>query len=449
MAEFFVLGPLEAVVEGGSVRLRAQKPRALLARLLLSRNRVVSVGELIDDLWEADPPETATSALQVYVSQLRKAIGHDRVLTKPPGYSLRVEDGELDLDRFEQLVREGREQLERADPEAAAELLERALRLWRGPAFTEFDSEPFARRAADWLEEARLDAIELRVEADLALGRHAQLVPELDELVATAPYRERLRAQLMLALYRSGRQADALALYRRTRDTFVNELGIEPGPELQELERSILRQDESLQQARASPGAAAVDVAARPRRPIVVLVAAVIAAVVVVAAAAVALRGGDGGSSAASDAELQTFVSRLENLLAQSQDGRQEVTASMSAAFHCKLAPRVAAERLNRVQRNRQSLLQQIAALSVPDSADARRASDLFQRAEQASIAADWHYRDWLLGRKRCGPPDQSPEVRAALVADRKATLAKRAFVASFNPLARRTGQPVWTAGEF
>jgi DNA-binding SARP family transcriptional activator len=449
VAEFFVLGPLEAVVEGGSVRLRAQKPRALLARLLLSRNRVVSVGELIDDLWEADPPETATSALQVYVSQLRKAIGHDRVLTKPPGYLVQVEEGELDLDRFEQLVREGREELERGDPEAAAERLERALGLWRGPAFTEFVAEPFARRAADWLDEARLDAVELRVEADLALGRHAQLVPELDELVASAPYRERLRGQLMLALYRSGRQADALALYRRTRDTFVDELGIEPGPELQELEQAILRQDETLLQAR--PSAPAVDdaPAPRPRRRRAVVGAVAIAGALALAASAVALRAGGGGSPSASEPDLQTFVSRLENLLTQSRDGRQEVTASMSAAFHCKLAPRAAAERLNRVQRNRQSLLQQIAALSVPDDAGARRASDLFQRAEQASIAADWHYRDWLLARKRCGPPDESPEVRAALAADRKATLAKRAFVASFNPLARRTGQPVWSAGDF
>ena len=444
MAEFLVLGPLEAVVEGSSIRLPAQKPRALLGRLLLSANRVVSVGELIDDLWEGDPPETATSALQVYVSQLRKAIGHDRVLTKPPGYSLRVEDGELDLERFEQLVREGRDRYERGDPQAAADRLERALGLWRGPAFAEFDSEPFARRTGERLEEARLEAIELQVDADLALGRHAELVSKLDELVAVAPYRERLRGQLMLALYRSGRQADALALYRRTRTTFMDELGIEPGPELQELERSILLHDESLQRAPAR-GAAAADVAARSRRrPALALAAALAAALV--AAAVVLLPGGNGSSD---DHELQTFVSRIENLLAQSREGRREVTASVAASFQCRLAPRLAAERLNRVQRNRQSLLQQIAALSVPDSAEARRASDLFQQAEQASIAADWHYRDWLLGRRRCGPPDQSAEVRAALIADRKATLTKRAFVASFNPLARRVGEPEWSAGDF
>ncbi len=155
------------------------------------------------------------------------------------------------------------------------------------------------------------------------------------------------------------------------------------------------------------------------------------------------------GGSSASEHELQTFVSRLENLLAQSGEGRREVAASMSGAFHCKLQPAAAAEHLNRVQRNRQSLLQQVAALSVPDNAEARRASDLFQKAEQASIAADWHYRDWLLARKRCGPPDESPEMRAALAADRQATLAKREFVAAFNPLARRLGERVWAENEF
>jgi DNA-binding SARP family transcriptional activator len=444
VAEFFVLGPFEAVVEGSSVPLRAEKPRALLARLLLSPNRVVSVGELIDDLWEGEPPETATSALQVYVSQLRKALGHDRLLTKAPGYSVRVDEGELDLDRFEQLVSEGRQLLVEEDAEGAAERLRQALALWRGPAFAEFGAEPFAQRAADRLEEARLGAIELRVDADLALGRHTQLVPELEELVAKAPYRERLRGQLMLALYRSGRQADALALYRKTRDTFVDELGIEPGPELQELERAILRQDESLLHARTPTPVSTAPVEPRSLRLVLVVVLAVLAFLAVVLPVVAFTRGGS-----ASDSELEPFVSRLENLLAQSGEGRQEVASAMFGAFHCKLTPAEAAEHLNRVQRNRQSLLQQVAALSVPDDAAARRASDLFQKAEQASITADWHYRDWLVARKRCGPPDESPDMRAALAADRQATLAKREFVAAFNPLARRLGERVWAESEF
>jgi hypothetical protein len=178
-------------------------------------------------------------------------------------------------------------------------------------------------------------------------------------------------------------------------------------------------------------------------------VAAAVAAVAVLAAVVAAVAIGRGGSSSSSDHELVTFVSRLENLLAQSGEGRREVSAAMFGAFHCKLQPSAAAEHLNRVQRNRQSLLQQVAALSVPDDEQARRASDLFQRAEQASIAADWHYRDWLLARKRCGPPDESPDMTAALAADRRATLAKRAFVDAFNPLARRLGQRAWTASAF
>jgi DNA-binding SARP family transcriptional activator len=447
VVEFSVLGPLEAAVDGDAIRLQAEKPRALLALLLVRRNRVVPVSELVDALWGDEPPETATSALQVYVSQLRKAIGADRVLTKPPGYSLRVHEGELDLDRFEQLVQEAREQLDGGDAKAAAPHLREALELWRGPALAEFPSEPFAAEAGRRLEEARLGALELRIDADLTLGRYAPLVPELEELVAREPFRERFRAQLMLALYGAGRQADALELYRRTRETFVEELGIEPSRELQELERSILRHDESLRVGRAPTTAVVAPATDLPRRRLVPLVTILLVAAGVAGAAVFAF--GDRDSSHASDPELRTFVSRLENFLSQSRDGRREVVASISAAFRCKLPPRDAVERLNRVQRNRQSLLQQIAALSVPDSAAARKSSDLLQKAAQASIAADWHYRDWLRARRRCGPPDQSPELRAALAADRKATLAKRAFVAAFNPLARRVGQQRWAASDF
>jgi hypothetical protein len=166
-----------------------------------------------------------------------------------------------------------------------------------------------------------------------------------------------------------------------------------------------------------------------------------------VGAVAVALS--HGGSSTGSDHELRTFVSRLENFLAQSSDGRRAVTAAVAGGFQCRLTPRQTAEHLNRVQRNRQSLLQQIVALSVPDDRQAREASDLLQKAAQASITADWHYRDWFLARKRCGPPDDSAELREALAADRRATLAKRSFVAAFNPLARRLDQRTWAESEF
>ncbi len=201
--EFLILGPVDVLDGGRAVPLPAGKPVALLRALLLSRNRVVSVDDLIDELWGEDPPETAAKALQGHVSQLRKALGADRLSTKPPGYRLRVDEGELDLDRFEQLVRDGRERLAAGDAKAASRELESALGLWRGPA--------------PGLEERRLAALEDRIEADLALGRHAQLVPELETLVARDPLRERLRGQLMLALYRSGRQADALEQYRQTR----------------------------------------------------------------------------------------------------------------------------------------------------------------------------------------------------------------------------------------
>jgi DNA-binding SARP family transcriptional activator len=237
---FRVLGPVEpAELPGG-------KPRALLARLVLEPGRVVPAETLVDALWR-EPPASAHKVVQVYVSQLRKALGADAIETRAPGYLLRVEPGETDIGRFEQLAEAAREARE---PARRAELLREALELWRGPALAEFDDEPFAEAAARRLAELRLHALEERVDARLELGEHAQLVPELEALVAQEPLRERPRAQLMLALYRSGRQAEALERYRSGRQLLVEELGIEPGPALQELERAILRQDAAL----AEPG---------------------------------------------------------------------------------------------------------------------------------------------------------------------------------------------------
>jgi DNA-binding SARP family transcriptional activator len=445
--EFRVLGPVEAAVDGRVVPMPAAKPRALLAVLLLSRNRVVPVHELVAELWSDEPPDTATKALQVYVSQLRKAIGADRLETKAPGYSLRVEEGELDLDEFERLTRDGRERLGAGDAAGAADALAEALALWRGPALAEFAAEPFARDAGARLDDARLAALEDRIDAELELGREDALVPELEELVARNPYRERLRGQLMLALYRTGRQADALDLYRRTRATFVDELGIEPGPALQELERAILRQDPALRPGRRARAPEDEPPPRSRRRLLLPLALAVLVLAVAAGVAAVLLN--RGGSSAADDAELRTFVTKLENFLVQSRDGRRQVGAVVKAAAACRLAPHAAAIQLDRVQRNRQSLLEQIAALSVPAREEALRSSDLLQRAERESIAADWHYRDWLLGRTRCGPGRASPDLRAAAAASARATRAKRAFVAAFDPLARRFGRRVWAADEF
>ena len=261
-SEFRILGPLGAIVDGRSVELGAPKPRALLAILLLSANEVVTVSRLIDELWGDDPPAAAVNLVQGYVSDLRKVLGKEAIATRGGGYLLRVEQDELDLHRFERLVASGRRSFEHESPEEAAERLRQALGIWQGEALADLAGEAFSRAPAARLEELRLGAIELRVQADLAGGRQAAVVPELQELVARNPLRERLRELLMLALYRAGRQADALEAYRAGRALLVAELGIEPCPALQELERAILRQDPSLLARQASPAQRSILVAA-------------------------------------------------------------------------------------------------------------------------------------------------------------------------------------------
>jgi predicted ATPase/DNA-binding SARP family transcriptional activator len=247
--DFRLLGPLEVERDGEALALGGARQRALLALLLLSANEVVSRARLIDGLWAERPPETAANALQVAVHGLRKLLGAKRISTSGSGYLLRVQPGELDLERADRLGERARGQA----PAAAAETLRAALELWRGRALADLAELPFARTESERLEERRLALLERRIEADLALGRHAELGSELEALIAEHPFRERLRGLLMLALYRSGRQADALEAYQEARRALVEQLGIEPGPELQELERGILRQDPSL----AAPAAAA------------------------------------------------------------------------------------------------------------------------------------------------------------------------------------------------
>ena len=240
--EFRILGPLEVLEEGRSVALGGAKQRALLAVLLLRANEVVSRDRLIDELWGGEPPDTAHTALQVHVSQLRKLLGRDTIVTQTPGYLIRVSDGELDLHRFERLVATSHME----EPAQAARLLREGLALWRGAPLAELgDSSARAERAR--LEEQRLAALEQRIEAELALGRHAELVPELEGLVREHPLRERLRGQVMLALYRCGRQADALEVYRSGRRLLDEELGLKPDDELQRLEKAILNHDPSLE----------------------------------------------------------------------------------------------------------------------------------------------------------------------------------------------------------
>ena len=239
--EFQILGPFEVTSNGHAIVLPDGKPRGLLALLVLNRNQVVSVDALVDELW-ADPPATAVKNVQVYVSRLRKALGDGALITRKPGYLLRIENGSVDADCFVALVEEARQQ----QPAAAAELLRAALQLWRGPPLAEFGYDGFAQREIQRLDELRLFALEERIEADLAVGRHEEVVPELETRVAENPLRERLRGQLMLALHRSGRQAEALEVYNDGRRWLAEELGLEPSDALRDLQRAILNQDPAL-----------------------------------------------------------------------------------------------------------------------------------------------------------------------------------------------------------
>lgn len=241
--EFRILGPFEVSRNGEQLELPAGKPRALLALLVLRAGEVVSIDTLVDELWGEQPPPTAAKNVQGYVVRLRKVLGDGVLVTQAPGYALRVDVGRLDAARFQALVEDAR--LEQA--RGAARRLEGALDLWRGPPLADFTYEPFAQEEIRRLEELRLSALEDRIEADLALGRHEQVVGELESLARAYPLRERLQRLLLVALYRCGRQTEALEAYRATRRRFVDDLGVEPSPALRRLERAILEHDPSLE----------------------------------------------------------------------------------------------------------------------------------------------------------------------------------------------------------
>ena len=245
--EFRILGPLEVISPNGVVVLPGHRLRALLAIFLLHPNDAISSDRLAQALWGEDAPATSPTTVRVNVSRLRRALDGDadRLTTSSAGYRLRVRPGELDNERFSELVDTARSALP-ADPDAASSALREALALWRGSPLADLASESFAQAAIARLEDERLDALELRIAADLALGRHEELVAELQALADQAPQRERLHAQLMLALYRSGRQTEALEAFRRLRAELVEALGIEPGTETRELEAAILRHDPML-----------------------------------------------------------------------------------------------------------------------------------------------------------------------------------------------------------
>ncbi len=268
--EFRILGPLDVIAEAGSIEIRARKPRAVLALLVVNANHMVPAERLIDELWDRNPPPSAVTTLQTYVSQLRR-LGVASLRTRPPGYLLEVGPDDVDAARFERALtttNAGRDA-----PDQVARRLEEALGWWRGPALADFADEPWARLETTRLDGLRLDALARRADARLALGQHHELISDLKMLVEAEPFREQFCAQLMLALYRSGRQAEALRAYRKLRERLGEELGIEPSAALVRLEAAILRQEPELdwrepQRAEADVGSAGRDDDATRRGPV-------------------------------------------------------------------------------------------------------------------------------------------------------------------------------------
>lgn len=249
--DFRILGPLEVVEGGNCLPLGGRHQRALLALLLLSEGEVVSTDRMIEALWGEEPPRTASTSVQNTVSRLRKLLGQERLETRPPGYALHLTGDVLDARRVRELAEEART----VEGEKRLELLREAERLWRGPPLADLAYDAFAQTAIAQLEELRLGLLEERIDSELSLGRAAELLGELEALVREHPLRERLRGQLMLALYRAGRQADALHAYQDVRRALLDELGIEPGPALQRLHGAILRQERTLEPAVPKAGA--------------------------------------------------------------------------------------------------------------------------------------------------------------------------------------------------
>ncbi len=247
LVEFRVLGPLEVLVDDAPVAPSARRQRVLLAALLLRAGEVVSADTLTEAVWNGEAPASAQSVLRVYVTQLRRTLPAGRLVTRPSGYQLVIEDGELDAKRFETLAADGRAALAAGSLRLARTCFKRALALWRGSAFEDLADLAFVRDEAARLDELRLACVEARLEVELRAGRHTEVLADLEQVVAEQPYREHLRCQLMLALYRSGRQSDALACYREGRTILSEQIGIEPGPELRTLERRMLEQDPALE----------------------------------------------------------------------------------------------------------------------------------------------------------------------------------------------------------
>lgn len=243
--EFRLLGPLQVVVGERFIELGPNRQRLVLAVLLCHRGNRVTTTSLLDALWGPRPPASATDNVYLYVHRLRMALGAARI-TRRDGYTLHAAPHEIDAHQFDQLAQSGRQALAAGDPHVAGAHLHQALGLWRGSAFADFDDHAAFTMRAAYLADRRLTVLEHRIDADLALGRHADIADELAALVNEHPYRERFHAQRMLALYRSGRQADALAAYRTLRTTLADELGVDPWPNVQRIHLAILRSDLAL-----------------------------------------------------------------------------------------------------------------------------------------------------------------------------------------------------------
>jgi DNA-binding SARP family transcriptional activator/streptogramin lyase len=361
--DYRILGPLEIHANGRSVELGPAKERALLGVLLLHANEVVASDRLVEELWGERPPESAAKLVQVYVSRLRKALVRAGVApvvqTSAPGYIAMVPADQLDAGRFERLAADARSRASDGDLEGALSAYDAALGLWRGPVLADVTLESLVRGEVDRLEESRLVAIAERTDCMLELGRHEQLVGELEALVAKHPLRERFRAQLLLALYRSGRQADALAAYQDARRLLVEELGIEPGQELRQLELAILRQDPALDLPQAP-----APTAARTRRRGRLLALAAAAVVTAVAVGGVlAVRDSDNTSLVLEPRSIGALDPRTNRIVTEIPLGATPVLAAANGD-----AVWVAAREgtLTRVDAAKQKIVATLAPASEP-----------------------------------------------------------------------------------
>jgi YVTN family beta-propeller protein len=362
--DFRLLGPLEVFEDGRPLALGRGKHRALLAILLLHANEAVPTSRLIDELWAEAPPPTAAKIIRNYVSLLRKTLGEELLETSAAGYRLALGGATLDRDRFERLIALGRSTLVEGDATRAAALLREALALWRGPPLADFTYETFAQQEIARLEELRLGALEERIEADLRCGRDAELVPELESLVAEHPLRERLREQLMLALYRSGRQAEALAAYQDARRALVSELGLAPGHGLQELERRILAQDAALEPPPVAPPRSQAAATRSRRGGLLIALGGGVLLAAAIAATVLTLRGGSSGLANVEPNSLARIDPRTNRVKAEIPVG--ERPAAVLPAYGSLWVANLDDATVTRVDANRGRIVKTISTVAAP-----------------------------------------------------------------------------------